>query len=67
MDEHDDDSVIPQINAESFRQFVSDGVISGGMIPKIENALNACKAGVSRVVITKADQIGQDAGTVISL
>ncbi len=67
MDEHDDNSVIRQINEESFRQFVSDGIISGGMIPKIENALNACKAGVSRVVITKADQIGQDAGTVISL
>lgn len=67
MDEHDDASVIRHINTKSFRQLVSDGVISGGMIPKIENALNACKAGVSKVIITKADQIGQDAGTVITV
>ncbi len=67
MDENDDDSVIPQINEESFRNLVSEGVISGGMIPKIENALNACKAGVSKVVITKAECVGQNAGTVICL
>ena len=67
MDEHDDDSVIRQINTKSFSQLVADGVISGGMIPKIENALNACKAGVSRVIITKADHICQDAGTVITV
>ena len=67
MDEHDDASVIRHINTGSFSQLVADGVISGGMIPKIENALNACKAGVSKVIITKADQIGRDSGTVISL
>ena len=67
MDEHDDDSVIRHINTASFKQFVEDGVISGGMIPKIENSLNACKAGVSKVVITKADSIGLDAGTIITV
>lgn len=67
MDENDDDSVIRHINSDSFKQFVEEGVISGGMIPKIENSLNACKAGVSKVVITKADHIGQDDGTMITV
>lgn len=65
--DENDDSVIAHINQDDFKRYVQDGVITGGMIPKIENALNACKAGVSKVVITKADAIGQDGGTVIRL
>ena len=61
----DDDSVIPVITRDDFNRYVADGTIAGGMIPKIENALDAISAGVKRVVITKADAIGQDAGTVI--
>ena len=37
-DENDDDSVIPQITPEEFKQYVADGVIQGGMIPKLENS-----------------------------
>jgi acetylglutamate kinase len=36
------------------------------MIPKIENALAAVKAGVKRVIITKADAIDGTKGTIIS-
>ena len=50
----DDSSVIPVITRESYRQFVAEGVISGGMMPKIENALAAIEAGVDRIVITRA-------------
>lgn len=64
-DADDDESVIPCINEESFHQLVSEGIISDGMIPKIQNALSACKAGVSQVIITKADNIGKPGGTVI--
>jgi len=66
-DEMDDFSVIPHITAADFPMLVERGTISGGMIPKIENALSACRAGVSRVVITRADRIGQEGGTVITL
>lgn len=67
LDPNDEDSVIPHIHAASFAQLRRDGTIQGGMIPKIENALEACRAGVKRVVITRADQLGQpDAGTVIT-
>ncbi|MDD6111237.1 MAG: acetylglutamate kinase [Prevotellaceae bacterium] len=61
----DDESVIPTITRTDFDRYVADGTISGGMIPKIENAFNAIDAGVGRVVITKADSIGLNFGTVI--
>ena len=45
---------------------LADGTIAGGMIPKIENALDAIGKGVGRVLITKADAIGQEEkGTTI--
>ena len=62
----DDDSVIPAINRQSYEKYVADGVISGGMMPKIENALEAVEAGVKRVIITLATQIDGQHGTVIS-
>ena len=61
----DDNSVIPVITRPLFNQYVTDGVISGGMIPKIENALAAVDAGVSRVVITLATALDGNQGTVI--
>lgn len=65
LDENDDESVIPEINREAFRQYVKDGVIQGGMIPKLENAYQAIDAGVSEVVITQASDIHKSAGTRI--
>ena len=62
----DDDSVIPLITREIFKMYEERGVISGGMKPKVENALSAVEKGVSRVVITLADNIGKEnEGTVI--
>lgn len=61
----DDDSVIPVITHASFDQYKADGTISGGMLPKIENALSAVDAGVSRVIITLATAIDGQHGTVI--
>ena len=60
-----DDSVISVITHEDFRKYKEDGTISGGMLPKIENALNAIDAGVSRVIITLATAIDGNSGTVI--
>ena len=61
----DDDSVIPVITHEDFERYKSDGTISGGMLPKIENALSAIDAGVSRVIITLATAIDGRSGTII--
>lgn len=63
----DDDSVIPQINEQQFKTLVDNGTIQGGMIPKIENSLQAVRAGVKQVVITQASDISSNSGTVVSL
>ena len=62
----DDNSVIPVITRPDFERYVADGTIGGGMIPKVENALAAVDAGVSRVIITLATAIDGNSGTVIS-
>ena len=61
----DDESVIPVITPEDFERYKADGTISGGMLPKIENALAAVEAGVSQVIITLATAIDGKQGTVI--
>lgn len=61
----DDESVIPTITRSDFERYRSDGTISGGMLPKIENALSAVEAGVSRVIITLATAIDGQHGTII--
>ena len=61
----DDDSVIPVITHEDFERYRADGTISGGMLPKIENALAAVDAGVGRVIITLATALDGEQGTVI--
>ena len=64
--ENDDNSVIPTIDRPSFQQLVSEGIIQGGMIPKVENSLQAVEAGVKAVIITKADAIGlAGEGTIV--
>ena len=61
----DDDSVIPVITHTLFEKYKADGTISGGMLPKIENALSAVDAGVSKVIITLATAIDGQHGTMI--
>ena len=62
----DDDSVIATINHADFERYKADGTISGGMLPKIENALSAVDAGVSKVIITLATAIDGKHGTTIT-
>jgi nicotinamidase-related amidase len=65
-DADDEDSVIPVITSELFKEYVEKGIIQGGMIPKLENSFSAIDAGVSQVVITLASAIHQPgSGTLI--
>lgn len=61
----DDSSVIPVITADSFRELTADGTISGGMLPKLQNAFAAIRAGVSQVIITHATDLSGEKGTKI--
>lgn len=66
MCENDDDSIIPRLNKAQFEQYVQQGVIQGGMIPKLENAFASLDAGVKEVIITNASEINYHlAGTHI--
>lgn len=64
-DADDDDSVIPVITPDLFRRYVDEGVIQGGMIPKLENSFSAVEAGVRQVIITLATALDGRSGTVI--
>ncbi len=64
-DPDDDSSLIREITREDFKRYVADGTVSGGMIPKIENALAAIEAGVKEVNITLATAIDGHHGSII--
>lgn len=65
LDENNDDSVIPVITPQDFKNYVEQGVVQGGMIPKLENSFSAIDAGVTQVIITQASAIGGEGGTII--
>lgn len=46
-----DDRVIEEMTEAEARELIANGVISGGMIPKVETALDALSQGVGAVVI----------------
>ncbi len=56
-DAEDDRSLIETITADDFARLTADGTIQGGMIPKIENALEAIAAGVTAVKITNVNDL----------
>lgn len=63
----DDDSAIPKIDFQDYQKYKTDGVISEGMIPKMDNAFSALKNQVEQVYICGVDAIAQNAGTSIQL
>lgn len=50
-DKDDPSTLIPQILVSQAPELIADGVISGGMIPKVECCTNAIKWGVHKVFI----------------
>ena len=46
-----DKNLIPQLNIAGIRAGIASGMISGGMIPKVENCIEAVQAGVKGAVI----------------
>lgn len=58
-DVEDDNSLVPEIRIAEFEGLKQEGVVSGGMIPKLHNAFEAIKSGVSAVYIGKADELPQ--------
>lgn len=65
MDENDDNSVISRLDKELYQKYIDEGVITGGMLPKLDNAFRSIEKGVKAVIITQASEIGKDNGTRI--
>jgi len=65
-DAADDNSVIPFITSLNYTSLRESGVVSGGMIPKIDNAFAAIRRGVKSVTIKSASELlDAEAGTTI--
>ncbi|HFB66332.1 MAG TPA: acetylglutamate kinase [Aeromonadales bacterium] len=64
---------IAKVNATEARQLIVDGIIQGGMIPKVEEALSVLKDGVKKIAIVGPQQSGafisvaRDEGTLGTL
>lgn len=58
-------SIIPMITKAEAEIYKSEGVIAGGMIPKIDNSFKAIEEGVSEVVILHAGNLLKKKGTVL--
>jgi acetylglutamate kinase len=65
LDENDENSLIPTLNRELFEQYKTEGIIQGGMIPKLDNAFQSIAAGVQEIIITRAADINKGKGTFI--
>ena len=51
MDKDDPNTVISEMTVSEAKNLIEDGTIQGGMLPKINNCINAINNGVSRVHI----------------
>lgn len=61
-------SVVPYITPSMRDSLIESGAISGGMIPKIDNAIMAVAKGVDNVIIKPAEELlEKNAGTTIRL
>ena len=51
MDQHDPSTLVTNITPDKAHKLMADGIIQGGMIPKVECCLDAIEGGVNRVFI----------------
>ena len=65
-DPEDETTLIREITAESYAALKAGGIVSKGMIPKVENALKAVANGVRSVTIKHSENLLNDTGTVIT-
>jgi len=54
----DPQSRIKQVNREQARQLINDGIIQGGMIPKVEEAMTLLDEGVETIAIVSGKSSG---------
>jgi len=69
MDADNENEVINTIDKISYEELKANNIVSGGMLPKLDNAFEAIDAGVSKVIIGQAEALAEllkgNAGTQI--
>jgi acetylglutamate kinase len=60
-----DGAAVPLLSAAEVKRLITEGVIHGGMIPKVNAALDALGSAVRAVVITDLTGLGNGTGTRI--
>ncbi len=65
FNQEDPESIVPLITRSNYEKLKEEGVVSGGMIPKLDNAFQAIESGVSEVTIKHARNLGNGKGTII--
>jgi acetylglutamate kinase len=63
LNPEDENSVIFELNLQLFNQYKEEGIISEGMIPKLETGFRAKRNGVKEVLITNVENIATGRGT----
>lgn len=63
VDPNDESTVIYDLNISLFNQYKNEGIISDGMIPKLENGFRAKMKGVQEILITNPENIATGRGT----
>lgn len=51
MDPTNKKTLISEMDVDTAKQFIADGIVGGGMMPKLQNCIDAIEEGVSRVHI----------------
>ena len=58
-DLNDEHSLIKSINQSTYKELKTDGVITDGMIPKLDNAFATIERGVGRVRLLNVSALSQ--------
>ena len=59
LDVNDSSSIVKKLNPNYYSTLKQEGKIFAGMIPKLDNAFAALNSGVKKVIIGKAEEIGE--------
>jgi acetylglutamate kinase len=63
LDPDDDSKIIYELQAEQFNDYKQKGIISTGMLPKLDNGFRAKRNGVKEVLITNTENLSTGRGT----
>ncbi|HXF61560.1 MAG TPA: hypothetical protein VNK95_08080, partial [Caldilineaceae bacterium] len=55
--------VVRAVTADQAEQWIEEGIITGGMIPKVRSAIHAVQEGVAQAVITNLAGVQESGGT----